>query len=116
LPLALLRRGVLPRARTGLDAPRARRVRQGVPRAGGPADRGARRGDPGTSGGGCGVVPRGLLARPAERQHGRCPGAGADDSPTGEDMKNRPKQPTETVRAWVPWTLLGLALAEVGLS
>ena len=31
-------------------------------------------------------------------------------------MKNRPKQPTETVRAWVPWTLLGLALAEVALS
>jgi len=31
-------------------------------------------------------------------------------------MKKRPKQPVESVRAWVPWTLLGLALAEVGLS
>ncbi len=32
-------------------------------------------------------------------------------------MKNqRAKQPVETVRAWAPWTLLGLALAELGLS
>ncbi len=31
-------------------------------------------------------------------------------------MNRRPKQPVETVRAWAPWTLLGLALAEVGLS
>jgi protein-disulfide isomerase/uncharacterized membrane protein len=31
-------------------------------------------------------------------------------------MKKRPKQPVETVRAWVPWTLLGLAVAEIGLS
>ena len=31
-------------------------------------------------------------------------------------MKKRPKQPVETVRAWVPWTLLGLGLAELGLS
>jgi len=31
-------------------------------------------------------------------------------------MKKRAKQPVETVRAWAPWTLLGLALAEVGLS
>ncbi len=31
-------------------------------------------------------------------------------------MKRRAKQPVETVRVWVPWTLLGLALAEVGLS
>jgi serine/threonine-protein kinase len=31
-------------------------------------------------------------------------------------MKKRSKQPVETVRAWVPWTLLGLAFAEVGLS
>ena len=31
-------------------------------------------------------------------------------------MKKRAKQPLETLRAWVPWTLLGLGLAEVGLS
>ncbi len=31
-------------------------------------------------------------------------------------MKKKAKLPVETVRAWVPWTLLGLALAEVGLS
>ena len=31
-------------------------------------------------------------------------------------MNRRPKQPVETVRAWAPWTLLALALAEVGLS
>jgi serine/threonine-protein kinase len=31
-------------------------------------------------------------------------------------MNRRPKQPVETVRAWAPWALLGLALAEVGLS
>jgi len=31
-------------------------------------------------------------------------------------MKKRMKQPVETIRAWVPWTLLGLGLAEVGLS
>ena len=31
-------------------------------------------------------------------------------------MKKRSKQPVETVRAWVPWTLLGLAVAEIGLS
>ncbi|HUM12238.1 MAG TPA: thioredoxin domain-containing protein [Myxococcaceae bacterium] len=31
-------------------------------------------------------------------------------------MKMRAKQPVETVRAWAPWALLGLALAEVGLS
>jgi len=30
--------------------------------------------------------------------------------------KRRTKQPVETVRAWVPWTLLGLAVAELGLS
>jgi len=31
-------------------------------------------------------------------------------------MTKRAKQPLETVRAWVPWTLLGLGLAELGLS
>ena len=31
-------------------------------------------------------------------------------------MTKRAKQPVETVQAWAPWTLLGLALAEVGLS
>jgi serine/threonine-protein kinase len=31
-------------------------------------------------------------------------------------MNRRPKQPVETVRAWAPWTLLALALAEIGLS
>jgi protein-disulfide isomerase/uncharacterized membrane protein len=31
-------------------------------------------------------------------------------------MKKKPKLPVETVKAWVPWALLGLALAEVGLS
>jgi protein-disulfide isomerase/uncharacterized membrane protein len=31
-------------------------------------------------------------------------------------MKKRAKQPLVTIRAWVPWTLLGLGLAEVGLS
>ena len=31
-------------------------------------------------------------------------------------MNRRPKQPVETLRAWAPWALLGLALAEVGLS
>ena len=31
-------------------------------------------------------------------------------------MKKRSKQPLETVRPWVPWTLLGLGVAEVGLS
>jgi protein-disulfide isomerase/uncharacterized membrane protein len=31
-------------------------------------------------------------------------------------MKQRAKQPLETVRAWVPWTLLGLGVAELGLS
>ena len=31
-------------------------------------------------------------------------------------MTKRAKQPVETVRAWAPWTLLGLGLAEVGLS
>jgi protein-disulfide isomerase/uncharacterized membrane protein len=30
--------------------------------------------------------------------------------------QRRVKQPVETVQAWVPWTLLGLALAEMGLS
>ena len=31
-------------------------------------------------------------------------------------MNRRPRQPVEPVRAWAPWTLLGLALAEVALS
>ena len=31
-------------------------------------------------------------------------------------MKKKAKLPLETVKAWVPWTLFGLALAEVGLS
>lgn len=31
-------------------------------------------------------------------------------------MNKRAKQPVEKVRAWVPWTLLGLGLAELGLS
>jgi serine/threonine-protein kinase len=31
-------------------------------------------------------------------------------------MKKRAKQPLVTIRAWVPWTLLGLGLAEVCLS
>ena len=31
-------------------------------------------------------------------------------------MNKRAKQPPETVRAWVPWTLLGLGLAEICLS
>ena len=31
-------------------------------------------------------------------------------------MKKRAKEPAEVVRAWVPWTLLGLGLAEIGLS
>ncbi|HTS80957.1 MAG TPA: thioredoxin domain-containing protein [Myxococcaceae bacterium] len=31
-------------------------------------------------------------------------------------MKKQLKQPVATVRAWAPWVLLGLALAEVGLS
>ena len=31
-------------------------------------------------------------------------------------MNKRAKQPLETIRAWVPWTLLGLGLAELGLS
>ncbi|HZJ53579.1 MAG TPA: vitamin K epoxide reductase family protein, partial [Myxococcaceae bacterium] len=31
-------------------------------------------------------------------------------------MKKRSKQPLETVRPWVPWTLLGLGMAEIGLS
>ena len=31
-------------------------------------------------------------------------------------MNKRAKQPRETVRTWVPWTLLGLGLAELGLS
>lgn len=31
-------------------------------------------------------------------------------------MTKRVKQPVETVRVWAPWTLLGLAVAEVGLS
>ena len=31
-------------------------------------------------------------------------------------MNRRPKQPVETLRAWAPWTLLALALAEVALS
>src|SRR5262249_553766 len=113
----VLPRRVLPPSRPGPDAPRACRVGQGVPRAGGPADRGARRDEPGTSGGGCGVVPRGLLARPAERRRGRCPGAGAGGSPAGEaDMRSGRKQGSEAGRGWVRGTLLGLALAEVALS
>ncbi len=31
-------------------------------------------------------------------------------------MKKRSKQPLESVRPWVPWTLLGLGVAEIGLS
>jgi serine/threonine-protein kinase len=31
-------------------------------------------------------------------------------------MTKRAKQPLETVRAWVPWTLLGIGLAEIVLS
>jgi serine/threonine-protein kinase len=31
-------------------------------------------------------------------------------------MTKRAKQPLEAIRAWVPWTLLGLGLAEIGLS
>jgi serine/threonine-protein kinase len=31
-------------------------------------------------------------------------------------MKKRSKQPVETLRPWAPWTLLGLAVAEIGLS
>ena len=31
-------------------------------------------------------------------------------------MNKRAKQPVETLRAWVPWTLLGLGIAELGLS
>ena len=31
-------------------------------------------------------------------------------------MKKRARQPLETLRAWVPWTLLALGLAEIGLS
>jgi hypothetical protein len=31
-------------------------------------------------------------------------------------MKKRSKQPLESVRPWVPWTLVGLGVAEIGLS
>src|SRR5262249_31007707 len=115
-------RTVLPRrllspARTVPVPPRPREVGQGVRRAGGPADGGAGWRADGTSGRGCGVVSGGHFARRSERRSRLCPRSVADDSAPGEGMsKKKPKVPVEQVRAWIPWTLLGLALVETGLS